>query len=254
MNNKLSNNSGEEFQLFSKRSSVKNRMKTLLFSISLFLSTILFGQNKHLSIGHNGNGVCFGNSSKYNGIRLNGWDKNVTNINGINISGFCNSRKTNGISIGIIANLDSISNGLKIGGLATYAEHHNGIALSGLIIGGSKFNGIGFAGISPSADTLNGIFVGLYGITPLSSYDSINIINGLAIGGLGVTSSKMNGLAVGFLRNAFDKQNGVSISCFNRAEELYGVQFGLLNYAGNNRRIFRRIPLINFNFKKKISI
>ena len=226
-------------------------MKKTLIILSIFLSPILIGQNNHLSLGHKGNGICFGNSSKYNGIRLNGWDKNVQNINGINISGFCNSIKINGISIGIIASLDSISNGLKIGGLATYAEHHNGIALSGLILGGSKFNGIGFAGISPFADTLNGVFVGLYGITPLSSYDSIKIINGLAIGGLGITSSKMNGLAISCLTNVFDKQNGVSISFFNRAEELYGFQFGLLNYAGNNRRIFRWIPLLNFNFRKK---
>lgn len=228
-------------------------MKTTLIILSIFLSPILIGQNNHLSLGHKGNGICFGNSSKYSGIRLNSWDKNVQNINGINISGFCNSRKTNGISIGIIASQDTISNGLKIGGMATYAEQHNGFAISGLIISGDKFNGIGFAGISPFADTLNGVFVGLYGITPLSSYDSINIINGLAIGGLGVTSSKMNGLAISCLTNVFDKQNGVSISCFNRADELYGFQFGLLNYAGNNSRFFRRTPFINFNFKNKNS-
>ena len=61
----------------------------------------------------------------------------------------------------------------------------------------------------------------------------------------------MNGLAIGFLTNTFDKQNGVSISCFNRAKELYGLQFGLLNYAENNSRFFRRIHFINFNLSKK---
>lgn len=64
----------------------------------LFLTTILFGLNRHLSIGLKGNGICFGNSSDYNGIRLNLWDKNVNRINGLNISGLSKSRKLNGLT------------------------------------------------------------------------------------------------------------------------------------------------------------
>jgi len=228
-------------------------MKLTLTISLLFLTTILFGQNRHLSLGLNGNGICFGNSSKYNGLRLNLWDKNVNSINGLNISGLSKSRKSNGLSIGIVASLDTISNGLKIGGLATYAKRHNGIALSGLFLAGEKYNGIGLSGLSPFADTLNGLFVGLWGVTPWSRYDTIKVINGIAIGGLVVSSSKINGIAIAFLRNSFDKQNGVSISCFNGAEELHGFQFGLLNYAGNNRRLFRWTPFINFNLRKNAS-
>ncbi len=222
---------------------------TLTISL-LFLSTILFGQNRHLNVGLKKNGVCFGNSSNYNGIRLNLWDKNVNSINGINISGLSNSRKSNGLSIGIVASCDTISNGIKIGGLATCSKRHNGLAISGLFVKGEKYNGIGIAGLSPFADTLNGLFVGLWGVTSWSRYDTIKNINGIAIGGLGVHSSKLNGFAIAFLVNGFDKQNGVSISCYNAAEELHGFQFGLLNYAGNNRRIFRWTPFINFNLRK----
>lgn len=228
-------------------------MRITLTILLLFLTTTLFGQNRHLSLGLKGNGICFGNSSDYNGIRLNLWDKNVNSLNGVNISGLSKSKKSNGLSIGIVATFDTTSNGLEIGGLATYAKRHNGLALSGLFIAGEKYNGIGLAGLSPFADTLNGLFVGLWGVTPWSRYDTIKVINGFAIGGLGVSSSKMNGLAIAFLLTSFDKQNGVSIACLNEAEELHGFQFGLLNHAKNNRRLFRWTPFINFNLRKNAS-
>lgn len=228
-------------------------MRITLTILFLFLTTILFGQNRHLSFGLKGNGICFGNSSAYNGIRLNLWDKNVNCINGLNISGLSRSRKLNGFSIGIVASLDTISNGLKIGGLATYAKRHNGIVLSGLFLTGEKYNGIGLAGLSPFADTLNGLFVGLWGVTPWSRYDTIKVINGIAIGGLGVSSSKINGFAMAFLLNSFDKQNGISIALLNETNELHGFQFGLLNHARNNRRLFRWTPLININLRKNAS-
>jgi hypothetical protein len=229
------------------------KIKSSFTIMFVLLSAILLAQNKHISLGLRNNGICFGNSADYNGMRLNLWDKKVNKINGLNVSGLSNCKKINGLSIGIVASLDTISNGLKIGGLATYAKRHNGIALSGLFIAGEKYNGIGLAGLSPFADTLNGFFVGLWGVTPWSRYDTIKVINGLAIGGLGVSSSKINGLSIAFLLNTFDKQNGVSISCFNRAEVLHGFQFGLINYAGNNRRLFRWIPFINFNLRKNAS-
>jgi len=229
------------------------KIKSSFILAFLLLSTILFGQNRHLSLGLKGNGICFGNSIDYNGIRLNLWDKNVDKINGLNISGLSRCRKINGFSIGLVASLDTISNGMKIGGLAVTAKKHNGLAVAGLFLAGNKFNGVGLAGLSPFADTLNGLFVGLWGVTPWSSYDTINVINGLAIGGFGVNATKMNGLSLAFLLNLFKKQNGISISCFNSADELHGFQFGLLNYAGNNKRLFRWTPFFNFNLRKKAS-
>jgi hypothetical protein len=243
-------------------------MKITLTISLLFLTTILLGQNRHLSLGLKKNGICFGNSADYNGIRLNLWDKNVNSINGVNISGFSESKKSNGLSISIVGSSDSISNGLKIGGLVTWAQRHNGIALAGLLLEGQKYNGIavaglfstgqkyngiGLSGLSPFGDTLNGLFVGLFGVVSWNAGDTIKVINGIAIGGTGVFSLKINGLAISLLQNSFDKQNGVSISCINKAKELHGFQFGLLNYAGNNRRLFRWTPFINFNLRKNAS-
>lgn len=228
-------------------------LKTTLTIILLFFSTILLGQNRHLSLGVKGNGICFGNSSDYNGIRLTLWDRNVNTINGLTISGLSESRKLNGLSIGLVATLDTISNGLKIGGLASHAKRHNGIALSGLFLRGEKYNGIGLAGLSPFGDTLNGFFAGLCGLTPWSRYDTIKVINGVGLGTLGVSSTKINGLAVAFVGTSFEKQIGVSIACLNEAEELHGFQLGLLNHAKNNRRLFRWTPFINFNLRKNAS-
>lgn len=211
-------------------------MRIALTISLILLTTILHGQNNYFNLGLKGNGICAGNSSNYNGIRLNLWDKNVNSINGLTISGLSQCIQ---------------SNGIQIGGLAAYAKKHNGLVISGLFIGGDKYNGVGITGLSPFADTLNGLFVGLWGVTPWSRYDTIHVVNGIAIGGLGVYASKLNGLAIAILRNTFDKLNGVSIACFNTTEEFHGFQFGLLNYAGNNRKLFRWTPFFNFNLRKK---
>ena len=81
--------------------------------------------------------------------------------------------------------------------------------------------------------------------------DSIDVINGLSMGILiGCHTHKLNGLSVSLFKNVVGIQNGVAISAFNRARELHGIQFGLINYAANNRPLFRYMPFVNFNFKK----
>lgn len=255
-------------------------MRATLTIFFIFLATILFGQNRHLSLGLKGNGICFGNSSKYNGIRLNIWDKNVNGINGLNVSGLSEVGRSNGLSIGILELLDSISNGIKIGGivlgtktngislggivsndtisnglkigiLGAWSKRHNGIAMSVLSLNGEKFNGFGLAGFNVKTDTLNGLFIGT-GVT--SDFgDSLKVINGIAISIFGIISSKLNGLAVSVGLNFIDKQKGVAFALVNSTSELHGFQFGLINHAGNNRPLFRWMPLINFNLRANTS-
>jgi len=217
----------------------------------LLLATFSSGQNKHLSIGAKGNGICFGNSADYNGIRLNLWDKNLNRINGFNISGYVNSYAFNGLSIGLLASKDTISNGIIMGGFWAEANKHNGLAVGGLHLSGVKLNGIGISGFSIIADTLNGVFVGLMQVASLIRHDSIKVINGLAVAVGGVIASEMNGVSVSWFLNMFHKQNGISLSAVNVANELHGFQFGLINYAGNNMRFLKYIPILNFNLRKK---
>ena len=209
----------------------------IVFSILLFfLMSIFYGQNKALSLGSKKYGICFGNSSEYNGLRLNVVDKNVNTINGVNFSGYSLSKKSNGISVGILGSFDSISNGLKIGGLGVQSIKHNGLAVGGILLIGKKYNGVGLSVVT-IADTLNGFFGGALCVGSKS--------NGK------YTAKVFNGVALAFLLTCFEKQNGVSIALLNKTEELHGFQFGLINKANNNRPPFRCMPFLNFNLRKK---
>jgi len=209
-----------------------------------------YGQNNHLTIGINDVGVCFGNSMKNSGLRFNLRDKNVNKINGINLTGVSKSTITNGLTFGLIANYDSICNGIIINGLVGETHRTNGIVISGLGHVATKFNGVGIGGLAIASDTLNGLFISPIGITYWNT-EKIEIIKGVAIGLIiGSYTKKMNGLALGIFNNVSDTLNGVAISAFNRTKDLHGMQFGLWNVAENNQ-IFKKMPVMNFNFRKK---
>ena len=126
----------------------------------------------------------------------------------------------------------------------------NGIVLSGFGHVSNKINGIGIGGLEIAGDTLNGVFLSAIGVTYWNS-QKIKIINGMAIGLIiGSNTEKMNGVSLSLFNNVCDTLNGVAISAMNRTEELYGIQIGLWNIAKNNR-IFKRMPILNFNFRSK---
>ena len=223
----------------------------LTFTILFFLCTILLkGQNDYLSLGFDDNGICIGNSAFYNGLRLNFVDTDVDEINGVSIAARTHAKFTNGLIIGILAVDDGISNGVQISGLLAGGTKHNGLTLSCFFLGARKFNGFGVAGILGAADTLNGFLCAGAYIGHYSDSETM-LINGIAIAGGGIRAVKIKGFALSLIKNTFKKQNGVSISAINEADELHGVQFGLINHAKNNRKIFRWTPFFNFNFRKK---
>jgi hypothetical protein len=103
-----------------------------------------------------------------------------------------------------------------------------------------------------SADTINGFyFTGLIGTSNWST-DPIDKVNGVAIGIIwGIQAEELNGIAIG-INNSTNVQKGITIGLLNSTKHLYGIQLGLWNVAENNR-IFKRTPIINFNFKRKVS-
>ena len=74
-----------------------------------------------------------------------------------------------------------------------------------------------------------------------------NKMNGIAINS-GYFSAKMvNGVSVaGYSRTSH--MNGLAIGIFNQTNKLHGLQLGLLNYAANNPKVLRMLPLINLHW------
>jgi hypothetical protein len=209
--------------------------KTILFLIStLLLTKSIHSQNKNLCIGYKNNGLCFGNPENLNGLNINLFDKNIHSINGCQIAFGCSTTITNGISFGLLGVNSKYLNGLAIGGIGIGTE--------------TKFNGLGIAGISIYSDTLSGVFISLYGNTKWN-HSLIKEMNGLAIGGLvGINCETINGVVIGALNYSIN-QNGLTIGIINSTENLNGIQIGLWNVAINKKR-FKKMPLINFCFKK----
>lgn len=224
-------------------------------------------------------GISIGNSHEFTGLRINLSDKDVKVVNGVNITLWMprNNRNSifNGANIGLIPNggtMRPISigliaigtthnlSGLSIGGLAVGAgDHINGLSLSGLYTEGQRMiNGLACSGIFIASNgTINGLAVsGLF----LASEENINgvatcpvvIWNESAFSGIALTmgyffSENLNGLTVAGYSNT-GKTNGVSVALFNRTKELHGIQFGLLNYAGNNSKVLKILPVMNLHF------
>ncbi len=122
--------------------------------------------------------------------------------------------------------------GLAISGIAAAGTGGiNGLAVSGLIVSSdrSDINGI--------AATLGVLYCG-------------NDFNGLGVSGIYLKSKTFRGVSITSYSDSY-KMFGLSVALFNRTRELHGMQLGLLNYAGNNRKGLRYLPLINMHLGKK---
>jgi hypothetical protein len=221
-----------------------------LLQLICLLSIGTHGQKNHVTLGSSEAGICIGNSESHSGLRFNLIDDSVSQINGINISGISKAQVVNGLTFGLLANMDDVSNGILINGFVGETLKANGLVISGLGHVSSEFNGLGIGGLAVAGDYLNGLFISPIGVTYWNT-EKIKIVNGVAIGLIiGSNTEKMNGLSLSLFNNVCETLNGVAISALNRTDELHGIQIGLWNVAENNR-IFKKFPLVNINFRKK---
>jgi hypothetical protein len=225
-------------------------------------------------------GLSFGNSAEFNGIRFNYADSYVQRINGINFTLWTKFKTAlnpdavvNGLSVGTIVNAKKIRPlGVFLVGAAG-CESVSGLSLAGIGIASSKLNGISVCGLMLGGDVINGLTV-----SSLFSNAS-RAVNGLNVSGLAVMSEgDINGLAAaiagiygketirgctltaGYLQAGTTfgltvagyariyEVHGLTIALVNKTTELHGVQLGLLNFAGNNRKGLRLMPLLNMHF------
>jgi hypothetical protein len=260
-----------------------------LLNILMFLATVslnasaqdtLSGRNgKALNIPFRKYGLSIGNSKNFNGIRINIVDNAVQHVNGVNLTGWTNdygkNEVVNGLHLGIIPTA-RLSHAVTIGLFGTGVEHINGLVYGTVAIGSKTINGISLAGfVNSSAGNISGISMAGIGIFTHKSVNGIAVsvpiisaegnINGLAIDvgyiqskktvrGMTVTAGYLNaaeykGVAIsGFSRT--ERMFGLSFALFNRTSELHGLQIGLLNYAGNNPKGLRMLPVLNLHMGK----
>lgn len=236
---------------------------------------------KALNIPFRKYGISIGNSQVFNGIRFNYADSYVQRINGINLTLWTKFKTAlnpdavvNGLSIGTLVNAKKIRplgvfvlgaagcesvSGLSFAGIGIAASKLNGISICGFMLGGDVINGVTASSLFSNASrAVNGLNVS--GLAVMSEGD----INGIAaaiagiygketIRGIAVTAGYLQagstaGLTVaGYAR--IDQVHGLSIALVNKSKELHGVQLGILNFAGNNRKGLRLIPLINMHLQ-----
>jgi hypothetical protein len=158
-----------------------------------------------------------------------------------------------GLSAGFV--LGARQRGVGVGGLATAGKDLKGFFASGLVVGATELRGIACSPGIIGGATLKGIMLSGLGL------GASDRIRGVAVGSILVFAPEVNGLAVGALNGVyidridledflhFNRVNrsftGLSVGLVNYTAKLKGVQLGLFNYAGNNTRALRLLPLIN---------
>jgi hypothetical protein len=134
--------------------------------------------------------------------------------------------------------------GLAVGGLATVADGGiHGIAVGGLaVVADGPIVGIaGTLGALVSNERAVGLLAAGYRVRTPSA-------TGLLVTGW-LRTSRLDGVSIGGYNNVRGVQHGLTIGVFNSADELHGVQIGLLNRAKNNRPPFRWLPIVNLHFE-----
>jgi hypothetical protein len=175
-----------------------------------------------------------------------------------------------------VTGFEGPAQGLIAGGLAAGGQNLSGIALSGgVIFANERIDGIAFGGLAVIAHRelrgialsagmvgagkdLRGVAIGGFGVGTEGS------MRGLAFGGLVSMAPEVTGISFGALngviiesinlddflkiRTVNQRYTGISLGLVNYSAKLNGVQVGLFNYAGNNPKWARLLPLINVHF------
>ena len=150
--------------------------------------------------------------------------------------------------------------GILAGGWARAWDNDlRGAACSAGVVGaGNDLTGLAVGGVGVGAGgSGRGILVSLVGV------GAGEALSGIIAGGVtafapdmrGLSVSAANGIAVGgrhlpggsgrWFEPVNERFTGLSVGLVNYSRDLKGVQLGVLNYAGNNPRWARLLPLVN---------
>ena len=196
-------------------------------------------------------------------------------------------RYVRGVGIGLLGAV-SVEEwaGIGVGGLVIGSDRGSGLFVGGLFAGWEELHGVGVAGLALGAEDVYGLVaspvvlvranaIGLLlggsavtaelrgvavGLVRAEADDVRGILVGFSVeprGGWGWAAGAavevpegrvFSGLLTGAITQAKGEHHGLAIGIINTAARLRGVQIGLLNYAGNNPRGLRWLPLLNAHF------
>jgi len=191
---------------------------------------------------------------------------------GIGAGGDVRGIALGGIGVGAGGDLE----GIMIGGVGAGAGGDiRGILMGGVGAGASgDMTGVGLGGVGLGVGgDLTGVAIGGLGVGAGGEIRGLAIggvgvgapaITGVAIGGFGVGGEDVRGLMIapayfnvtqggefrGFSVSAWNRiqgtQRGLAIGILNVADELHGLQVGVINIA-RNKRTFSVLPLFNYH-------
>lgn len=133
------------------------------------------------------------------------------------------SERINGFNLSASGSVcHCLTNGLAAGAIGQIHHQVNGISTAGYLNFVQKQNGLMVA-IGNDAYYMNGLQIGFWN-----------------------QGVKTKGIQMGLVSNYAEKMRGVQMGLFNKSENFRGIQIGLWNV---NQK--RKLPLINWNFKKE---
>ena len=134
---------------------------------------------------------------------------------------------TAGVALGAGGN----ASGILVGGVAVGAGGElRGLAIGGVGVGAPVIRAIVLSGVAAGGEDVSGLIVApAYFLVAENGY--------------------MNGVSVSAVNRIRGRQQGLTIGILNIARDLRGVQLGLLNYAGSNRRGLRLLPFMNMQMR-----
>ena len=197
-----------------------------------------------------------------------------SDIRGINIAAIAAAREAiNGVTATGLSISARQIRGVAITGVTTAARDEiTGISGAGFTLSGDRIRGLSVGGFRLSGGDITGIALGagfLNGSRSLTGFGAAPIViadrmTGIGLGGLiggqdlaggfiapvGLSVSRegtLRGVSVGSFNAIHGTQRGLTIGIVNSARELHGVQIGLVNFAANNERGRRVLPLVNWH-------
>jgi hypothetical protein len=201
-------------------------------------------------------GIWTGDCQQLDGMAISVGAAKAKNVRGVAIGLFAGGEQSlMGLSLGLAGFFSSRFRGVGIGGLGGGGEELQGVFAAGLGVGARSLDGIALTSGGIGGETLDGIMVAGLGL------GATGHARGVAIGGLLVFAPEVTGLMAGAINGLYidridledflhfkmvnERFTGLSIGLVNYTAQLKGVQLGLFNYAGNNPRWLRLLPLVN---------